>query len=238
MSTNPDQNERIFDEYATSYGATVDASIKASGETVEYFAELKARLVAEHLRASGRQPRKLLDFGCGTGLSTRTLGVALPPDTRLTGLDVSGESISRARDADATTNRTYVHHADGNLPFPSATFDVVFSACVFHHIERSAHARWFFEIRRVLKPDGIFYLFEHNPYNPLTVRAVKACPFDDGVILLTPRYARRAIESAGFRHLSVRYYFFFPKMLESLRVLEPKFGQVPLGAQYFIAAQP
>ena len=35
----------VFDRYAAMYDSTVDASIRTSGETVEFFAQLKAELL-------------------------------------------------------------------------------------------------------------------------------------------------------------------------------------------------
>ena len=239
MRAPPSQNEQIFDEYADKYEDTVNAGLKASGESVEFFAQLKARLVAMHLRDVGaRAPERLLDFGCGTGLSTRTLMSELDAGCQCTGLDVSGDSIERAREQDSSGRSTYVYHPGGDLPFADGTFDVAFSACVFHHIERDEHVRWLREIRRVLRPDGLFFLFEHNPRNPLTVRSVKACPFDEGVVLLDSRYARDAMRQATLQPRDLRYYFFFPQALRALRPLERRMGWLPLGAQYYLTASP
>ncbi|GLC27162.1 class I SAM-dependent methyltransferase [Roseisolibacter agri] len=232
-----DPNERLFDDYAASYADVVNASITSSGETVDFFAQLKADLVAEYCRRElGGVPARVLDFGCGTGLSTRTLTTALP-GAQVTGVDVSGESIDRARELDASGRAAYVHSPGATLPFAPASFDVAFAACVFHHIDRSEHVACLREIRRMLSADGVLFIFEHNPRNPLTVRAVRACPFDEGVILLDPGYTRKALRSAGFETDAPYYYFFFPNALRTLRVAEPLLRRVPLGAQYFVAAR-
>jgi hypothetical protein len=108
---------------------------------------------------------------------------------------------------------------------------------VFHHIERTAQLRWAKELRRVVAPGGALFVFEHNPYNPLTRRVVRDCVFDKGVTLLTPRYARTLFRRAGFSADAARFYFFFPHALAWLRPLERILGWCPIGAQYFVIAR-
>ena len=223
----------IFDEIAIRYGETVDASIRASGEEVEFFATLKARLVREAIGA--RRGIRLLDFGCGTGMSTSALADALPSATAIVGSDPSSESIVVATAERSDHRVSFVEQPSvGELPFESASFDVAFTACVFHHIERHDHDAWMRELHRVLRPDGSLFIFEHNPCNPLTRRAVRLCPFDEGVILLRPSYTLRLMSEAGFAVSAPHFYFFFPRTLAFLRGTEATLRRVPLGAQYFV----
>jgi ubiquinone/menaquinone biosynthesis C-methylase UbiE len=221
-----------FDHYATAYDQTVEAAIGASGEPVEYFATLKARLVAERLE--GRRPHRILDFGCGIGNTTRSLGREFPQAT-LVGYDQSAESIAVARTA--TPNRARIEYRTDrgtSLPFTDEAFDLVFASCVFHHIERADHVAWVREAGRVLAPGGSLFVFEHNPLNPFTLRAVRSCAFDKGVRLLRAGYAAAVLKEAGFKSPEVRYYFFFPRMLRVLRPAEHFLRSIPLGAQYYV----
>ena len=225
-------SESEFDDYADRYDATVQRAISASGESVQFFAALKARLMAATLKRAGQQPRRVLDFGCGIGNSTRELVAALP-GSQLVGVDPSSESIARARKL-AGPRTDFQVVGEGRLPFADGTFDSAFAACVFHHIERPERARWAAEIRRVLRPGGDFFLFEHNPYNPLTRRVVANVPFDEGVELLTPRETSTLLREAGFETEHTSFYFFFPHFLKGLRFAERWLGRVPLGGQYFV----
>lgn len=224
----------LFDEYASDYAQTVNAAIAASGEDSAYFAELKAKLAAEEL---GPGTKRVLDFGCGVGGSTRALAGVIT-DSRFTGYDVSAESIRQAQ-ARGGERLAFVSGAEGDsaLPFGEGAFDAAFTACVFHHVDRDAHARWARELKRVVAPGGRFVFFEHNPLNPLTRRVVKACPFDEGVILLGPWYAKRLLREAGFEVSGPRFYFFFPHLLRFLRPLERWMRWIPLGGQYYLVAR-
>jgi SAM-dependent methyltransferase len=234
-----DPNARLFDGYAGSYVDAVDASIAASGEDAAYFAARKGDEVRRWIRTAGAAaPTRALDFGCGVGLSTVALADALGSRCKITGVDVSAESIRAARARFGAATREFVH-ADpaALLPFDAGQFDLVFTACVFHHIPRDAHAHWASELGRVLRPGGAALVFEHNPLNPLTVRAVRACPFDEGVDLLRPDYTRQLLSNAGLAAERPRYYFFFPATLRVLRPAERWLAAVPFGAQYFVAAR-
>lgn len=224
--TTPD----TFDHYAERYDATVQAAIGASGESVAFFAELKARLARQEAPAA----RAILDVGCGIGNVTRALARAFPR-AHVMGSDPSPESIEIAR-ARADAPVTFAVSRD-TLPFADATFDLAVAACVFHHIDAADRAHWAAEIARVLRPGGRFVLFEHNPLNPLTRRVVARVPFDEGVELLTRGDSARLVRSAGFRVARSRFYFFFPRALRALRGLEPALGWLPVGAQYYVVGE-
>jgi SAM-dependent methyltransferase len=131
----------------------------------------------------------------------------------------------------------YLQISDSQIPVADASFDIVFTACVFHHIDHSGHTHWLAEIKRVLVPGGVFGLFEHNPWNPLTRRAVNTCPFDENARLISMPNMRTRLREAGFNVLRSRFTFFFPSFLRGLRALETRMGWLPLGGQYFLLAQ-
>lgn len=231
MSQERDAPE--FDRYAREYRAMHAQSIRASGEEPEYFARYKIEEMRRVL--AGAVPATILDFGCGIGGSIPHLRAAFP-EARIHGTDVSGESLALARErcGDAAT---FARIDDGRLSCDDASVDLVFTACVFHHIEPAQRDAALQEIRRVLKPGGALFFFEHNPANPLTVRAVRDCPFDEHAILLPSKESLQRIAAAGFRAPRVTYTVFFPNLLARLRGLEKYLGGVPIGAQYYVRAQ-
>jgi ubiquinone/menaquinone biosynthesis C-methylase UbiE len=110
---------------------------------------------------------------------------------------------------------SFVHFDGTCIPFPAGHFDLAFLACVLHHIPHSEHVEILQEVRRVLRPGGALVIFEHNPYNPLTVRAVKSCPFDENAVLLRPGRLRAKCV-AGF---STRWFVsgFLSRIFRALR---------------------
>lgn len=234
MKNAPDKAE--FDRYAADYSALHAANIKASGEEPSYFAAYKAGFVARRL-AAGASPATspaVLDFGCGIGNSIEHLHAALPTAT-LHGADPSSASIELAVAAHGQSASFTV--IDGNrLAYADAAFDVVFVACVFHHIAPAQRLHWMRELRRVLRPSGRIFIFEHNVLNPLTVKAVKDCPFDEDAILLPRHELLGLARQAGFGAVGASYIVFFPHALAALRPLERALCWLPLGAQYVVHA--
>jgi SAM-dependent methyltransferase len=113
---------------------------------------------------------------------------------------------------------------------------VALASCVFHHIPETEHVALLAEIRRVLRPRGLLFVFEHNPLNPLTRRAVDTCPFDENAVLIRAPKMRGRMLDAAFADARINYRIFFPHALRALRGLEPSLTWLPLGAQYYVRA--
>lgn len=230
-----ESNTPEFDQYADRYTDLHRASIQASGEEPAYFSRYKAQYMASRSAQHDKErPLDILDFGCGVGNSIPHLRAAFP-EARLHGVDPSSESIHLAECAHSD-QATFRLNAESALPYEDRSFDLVQVACVLHHIKPEQRDHWVSEIKRVLKPGGEVFVFEHNILNPLTVKAVRDCPFDEDAILLPRRELLRRVRTAGFSAISVRYIVFFPAALKFLRPLESWLSLVPFGAQYVVRA--
>ena len=223
-----------FDAFATSYDDQHAQSIRLSGEGTDYFARYKiadARRIAEK---RGLIVNNILDFGAGIGNSLRPMRDIFP-EARITCLDVSEQSLDLCRKR--LTERVDFRVYDGKvLPMDLGKFDLIFTACVFHHIPESLHVSLLRQIRQVLRKGGLFLMFEHNPWNPLTRHAVNTCPFDANAVLISAPEMRRRMQAAGFSDTQLSFCVFFPGPLAALRVLEPALARLPIGAQYSVAA--
>ena len=221
-----------FDKFADEYTSLHQTNIKISGEKPDFFAEYKIKDVSELLNHESALPLNILDFGAGIGSSTPYFHRFFPQSS-LTCLDVSEKSLElgRSRFTDLADFKLF----DGvKIPTPDNTFDLVFAACVFHHIPHSAHLGLLKEWFRVLKPGGTAVIFEHNPLNPLTVHAVNTCPFDENAELISGENFLNKLQTAGFNYSHLRYRLFFPGPLRTLRPLERYLYWCPIGAQYYI----
>lgn len=224
-------NETEFDKFADEYREIHAANIRSSGESPEYFARYKIHDVARLLGQVSTSELRILDFGSGVGTSVPHFKDLLP-HAKITCLDVSRKSLDIGRQK-YLGQADFVHFDGETIPFENNTFDLAFAACVFHHIEHREHPRLLSELLRVLRPEGRGIIFEHNPFNPLTVRAVNTCPFDANAVLINATAMIGAMRQAGFRDVTYRYRIFFPGILRRLRVLEPYLFWLPLGAQYY-----
>jgi SAM-dependent methyltransferase len=222
-----------FDEYARDYREVHNEHLKFSGADSDFFSEQKIKVVRSIENADGL---RVLDLGCGDGNSTRYFRLHFP-DCEYTGLDTSELSIDLATER-KIEGAEFRHYDGEKIPFPDGSFDIVFVACVFHHIDPSAHAEVLTEIRRVLHKGGRLYLFEHNPFNPLTRRVVKNCPFDEDAILLRAGYTKKMLSAADFADIEIGYTIFFPnhKIFRGLHGLETYLKWLPLGGQYYARA--
>jgi ubiquinone/menaquinone biosynthesis C-methylase UbiE len=223
-----------FDRFADEYDQLHETNIAITGEKPEFFHEYKIKILGELVRERNLQPKSVLDFGSGIGNSTPFLRRCFP-DARLTGADVSQRSLEVA--ASRFPGMSAGLQIKGQrIPVDDDTFDVSFSACVFHHIPHEEHVRWLRELLRVTRPGGILTVFEHNPMNPLTVRAVNACPFDENAHLIKAKDFEARYREGGWKDVRSQYHMFFPRALARLRVLEPYLSSVPFGAQYSVVA--
>jgi ubiquinone/menaquinone biosynthesis C-methylase UbiE len=228
-----------FDKFADEYYSTLSSSISASGETPEYYAEYKIHdIFSEYCFDSNIKltgSLNILDFGVGNGGSIPYVKKYFP-EANLTGLDVSLRCLEVAEKRFPSLAR-YIHFDGIHIPFATGNFDIIYAACVFHHIDHAEHIQLLEELHRVLRPSGYLFVFEHNPYNPLTVRVVNNCPFDENAKLIKGSMMKKRVLSAGFGSAKIQYRIFFPHFLRILRPLEMAMKWLPLGAQYYICAR-
>jgi SAM-dependent methyltransferase len=219
-----------FDAYAKTYEAVTSQNTNFFDADSQYFGRYRSNIVKKF---AGPQAQNILDFGCGVGLGISPLREAFP-NSRIVGCDPSQESLALARQREPACK-----FSESSAISPSPQFDIITAVCVFHHIvpaDRAGALRYCYER---LKPGGRLFVFEHNPFNPVTRRLVSRCPVDRDAILLTPNETATRLQQAGFALTAAAYCLFFPKALAFLRPIETSLGWLPLGGQYFaVAARP
>ena len=228
-------NEAEFDKFADEYYASHTAGIAWSGEGPEYFSEYKVSDIALECRQqalSQDSSVRVLDFGAGIGNSVPYVRKHFA-SAQLTCLDLSQRSLEVAEKRFAGQAQ-YVRFDGASIPFPADHFDIAYAMCVFHHIDLADHVTLLRELNRVIKPGGSLFIFEHNPFNPLTVRVVNTCPFDENAHLIRGAEMKRRMLRAGFASAKTRYRVFFPHFLRGLRPLEGALAWLPLGGQYYV----
>jgi ubiquinone/menaquinone biosynthesis C-methylase UbiE len=226
-----------FDHFAETYRDVHKQNIAITGEGPEYFATYKMRdFAAEVTRSKTSSTGIFLDFGSGIGGSVDPFFESLP-NANLVCADVSADSLKESKIIHGEKVRYVLIH-NNKLSLQDSSVDGAFACCVFHHISSDEHAATLSELRRVLKPGAPLMIYEHNPYNPLTVQAVNTCPLDVNAVLIKAGEMKRRCAKAGYSMAKIHYRVFFPAGLKALRPLENHLRWVPLGAQYYIVAYP
>jgi len=222
-----------FDSYADSYDRDLSEALAVSGEDRMFFARGRVAWLAKRLREMHSTPRRIIDFGCGTGASTPIL-LEIPGAEKIIGVDTSARSIGLARQNHGSHQvvfsplEEYIHSEPADLAYCNG---------VFHHIplsQRSESLQFLFQSLRV---GGLFSFWENNPWNPGTRYVMAHCAFDRDAVTLSPVEARRLLRSAGFKVVRTDFLFLFPRALKALRSLEPLLSPLPLGAQYHVLCQ-
>jgi len=228
-------NKVEFDRFADAYDDQHRQNIALTGEGPEYFAEYKIkklRQAADRLKISAK---RICDFGSGIGNSIPYFRQYFP-EASLAAADVSERSLAISQARFPGTER-HLLIEDHHIAEPAGAFDVIFSACVFHHISHEEHVTWLKELYRVTRSGGLIAVAEHNPLNPLTVRAVNTCPFDENARLIGANRMIERLREASWSSPTIEYNLFFPRQLAWLRPLEPHLAWLPLGAQYMALAR-
>jgi SAM-dependent methyltransferase len=223
-----------FDRFADEYQDQHRQNISITGEVPEYFSEYKIRKLEEIVTRNKLTVSTICDFGSGIGNSIPFFQKHFP-NAVLTSADVSQRSLELSRIRYPSADHLLL--IENNIPVKDSSFDVAFSACVFHHIPSAEHVFWLSELHRVTRPGGLIAIFEHNPLNPLTVRAVNSCPFDVNAKLILATGLSRRLLDAGWTAPTAQYNVFFPRVLALLRPVEKYLHWLPLGAQYVVFAR-
>ena len=132
---------------------------------------LKRRVLAHAAIARGEE---VLDVGCGTG-TLAVVAARAAPGVRVTGLDADPAILARARKR-AAGARLEIGFDEGRsnaLPYADASFDLVLSTLLFHHLPDDQKRETANELVRVLRPGGRLVVGDlGRPQDPLMRTAV------------------------------------------------------------------
>ncbi len=221
-----------FNQYADRYERAVDQSLPGRHVNVELFARTKAAhlISLAERRLGALAGRSVLDVGCGVGITDKFL---VGRWGSVHGIDTAEDLVATA--AAANPSVAYRSYDGSRLPYDDDAFDVTFAICVLHHVEPADWLHVVGEMKRVTRPGGLTVIFEHNPLNPLTRRAVRNCEFDEGVVLLRMKQTVDALERGGLTVIERRYITFIPSAARIALRAESALRALPIGAQYYVA---
>jgi SAM-dependent methyltransferase len=215
-------------ELSAEYDAMLNAGIRLSGESADYFVRGRIDDMIPRVGA----PRRILDFGCGIGRACAYLAERYP-DAEIVGADTAENAIAHATSVYGSERVSFCRVSD--LPACPA-FDLCHVNGVFHHIAPADRPDALRRIYRSLVPGGKLALCENNPWNPGTRMVMARIPFDRDAIMISPPELRGLLGASGFQVVETRSLFYFPRSLRPLRRFEPTLAGLPLGAQYYVLA--
>lgn len=230
MKSRESFSKADFDEFSADYDVALAHGLSVSGEGKDYFARGRVAWVAKCLRRMEKNPRSVMDFGCGIGTAVPFIHEIVAPEF-IFGVDVSLKSLEVARQGNKSEGRTFLLF---NEYKPEEQIDLIFCNGVFHHIPVGDRVTKINYIYDSLRPGGLLAFWENNPWNPGTRYVMSRIPFDRDAVTLTPPEARRMLAAGGFEVLRTDFLFIFPRMLRWLRGLETLVSRLPFGAQYQI----
>lgn len=149
--------------------------------------------------ASLDSTKRVLDVGSGVGGTSRCL--AREFGCRVTGIDLTDEYCrAAAMLSDRVGLAALINYRQGdatNLPFPDASFDVVWTEHVAMNIPDKP--RLYGEMYRVLKPGGTLAIYDilAGPSGPVLF-PVPWARTPESSFLATPERLRELLETAGF----------------------------------------
>jgi len=187
--------ERLGDLYAGRYGRFLEGKYKGKRKR-------RYRLVLDAyapLFAHG-EGRRLLDYGCGTGLF---LDLAEKRGFEPFGVDLSADAITRARARASGRNAHFGHPLD--VPeIARGGFDVVCLWSVLAHLPRPVEDLAM--LRGLLAPDGVLVILTVNANSlALRVQGARWGAFTPNhLVFFAPASLTRALAGAGFGAVVMR----------------------------------
>ncbi len=155
----PRNDAEYWSARASEHGERAALHLGHAPEEVSRVTEMQKEILLPCLRSQlDGTEEVILDFGCGPGRFTASLAETI--GGRAIGVDPTAELL---RLAPAAPRVEYRLLEEGRIPLPDASVDVVWSAIVLGCITREESVRLAAsEIKRVLKPGGLFFLVENT----------------------------------------------------------------------------
>ena len=139
------------DAYVHGYSASEAARLADQASTLTELLHSDTRYAPDS---------EVLEAGCGIGAQTVPLALG-SPQARITSIDISEESLARARESTRRKGIRNVTFQQGDiyrLGFPDKQFDHTFVCFVLEHLARPEDALR--ELRRLLRPRGTITVIE------------------------------------------------------------------------------
>ncbi|MGH9737854.1 MAG: class I SAM-dependent methyltransferase [Candidatus Acidiferrales bacterium] len=148
--------------------------------------------------ADGHLGEEVLELGPGDGLTTELLR---PHISRITALEIHPPTAKKLAARFRGTNVTALQGDASAMQFPDGQFSGVVSLHVLHHIPSvELQDKVFREVRRVLRPGGVFVCIDSVNFRTLPMRLIH---IGDKIVPVDPAALEPRLGSAGFCDISI-----------------------------------
>ena len=220
-----------FDSIADSYDKELKDSLGLSDcKDITIFAEYKIKIIASKLP---KKPINILEFGCGTGRNSFFMKKFFP-ESNIFACDISEKSLEVASKINPAVKYDNIVSPEDIVDIYKEPFDCIFISNVFHHIPFNEHHSWLDALYKILSKEGMIFIFEHNPYNPITRHIFNTSEIDRGAVMLSPSYCNKLLKSINFKKIKQKYTLFFLWRNVFFETIEQMLYWLPLGAQYYM----
>ncbi|MFP3870082.1 MAG: class I SAM-dependent methyltransferase [Syntrophobacteria bacterium] len=160
MSRPRRARRRYYDVFAHVYDAFIRLHSRRDEDDTRNFLVAAAGL-------EDKPSARILDICCGTGSVILTFAERYHR-ALLVGFDFSPGMLSKARERDIASRVIFIEGDAVELPFADESFAVVTCSHALYELKGEAREKALSEMRRVLHPDGLALLMEHEvPRHPL-----------------------------------------------------------------------
>jgi len=151
---------QYWEDRVRTYGPRSVLHVAHANEDMEEITRMQEREIFPHFRSQLNGHEKVvLDFGCGPGRFTVQLAKIIHGEA--IGLDPMRELLRKAPES---PNVSYWNVRSKRLPFADNSVDVIWCCLVMGGIAEPEET--IFELRRVLRPNGLMFLVENTSDRP------------------------------------------------------------------------
>lgn len=225
-----------FDGEAHKYNQIMEEEF---GPNHKKYAEYKVELL--HNLLPVKPNYSILNFGCGVGRDMDYFPYYFGNKISLYGCDVSKESVEYAS---ALTNEYSYFQSEKTQSIydQGVMFDIVFIACVLHHIDPIERKYWIKALADNTSDEGYICIFEHNLLNPMTKQKImhpKTSTLDKLDWMLSMKEIINLFSDIGvvFKVYWKGYTLFSPVRRSLILNVEKYMGWCPFGAQQCVIMQ-
>lgn len=125
----------------------------------------------------------ILDWGCGPARIVRHIPELLNNSCSIYGTDYNQKSIIWNRENIQNVNFN-LNFSNPPLPYVSNSFDIIYGISIFTHLPEDMHYRWFEELVRVTKNNGIIFLTLHGAAFRTKLTDKEVLRYDNGELII------------------------------------------------------